>query len=106
MIDKDSDVFSKLSKFHGLFNPTPCAWGDGGDSKLAAAKLAADEAQKEILKLLNFPEIETVGKAPSMAPKVSKCLQKRIGKLQEFIRKYDGNLSDNQKLKLAFAKNM
>jgi len=41
-----------------------------------------------------------------MAPKVSKCLQKRIGKLQEFIKKFDGNLSDNQKLKLAYAKNI
>ena len=85
---------------------TPCAWGDGHDPNIAAAQIAADEAQKEILKLLNFPEIETVGKAPAMAPKVSKCLQKRIGKLQEFIKKFDGNLSDNQKFKLAYAKNI
>ena len=47
-----------------------------------------------------------MGKAPAMAPKVSKCLQKRIGKLQEFIKKFDGNLSDNQKFKLAYAKNI
>ena len=107
MIDNDSDVFSKLSNSPGLFNfYSPVLEVMAMDPNIAAAQIAADEAQKEILKLLNFPEIETVGKAPAMAPKVSKCLQKRIGKLQEFIKKFDGNLSDNQKLKLAYAKNI
>ena len=64
--------------------------------------MANDAAQQEIMKQLNFPEVESVDKVPTMAPKVSKCLQKRISKLQELEKKFTGNLSDNQKVKLVF----
>jgi hypothetical protein len=67
------------------------------------SQVANDEAQQEIMKLLNFPEVECAPKAPALAPKVSRCLQKRITKLQEFMKKFSGNLSENQKLKLVFS---
>ena len=74
--------------------------GDGANADEVVAKAATDEAQQEIMKQLSFPEVEQVSKIPQLAPKVSKCLQKRISKLEEFEKKFTGTLNDNQKLKL------
>ena len=53
------------------------------------------------MKQLNFPEIEKPSKAPQVAPKISKCLQKRISKLQECQNKFVGELNQNQRMRLA-----
>ena len=81
----------------------PCA-GDEQKSQAAVAKAVADEAQQEIMKQLNFPEVEKVSKAPQLTPKVSKCLQKRITKFDEIASKFQGDLTDNQKTNLVLGK--
>ena len=52
------------------------------------------------MKQLNFPEVEKVSKAPQMAPKISKCLQKRISKMSDLQNKFVGDLNENQKTTL------
>lgn len=77
------------------------AGGDGDEAAQAAvAQAQADEATQEIMKQLNFPEVEKASKAPQVAPKISKCLQKRITKLQECQNKFVGELNQNQKMRL------
>ena len=59
------------------------------------------EEQGNMLKAVKFPEIESVSKMPSSAPKVSACLQKRINGLEEISQKFaaasDIPLTDTQK---------
>lgn len=77
------------------------AGGDGDEAARAAvAKAQADEATQEIMKQLNFPEVEKTSKAPQVAPKIPKCLQKRISKLQECQNKFVGELNQNQTMRL------
>ena len=52
------------------------------------------------MKQLDFPEIEKVSKAPQMAPKISKCMQKRISKMDDLQNKFVGDLNENQRLTL------
>lgn len=56
------------------------------------------------MKQLNFPEVEKVSKAPQLAPKISKCLQKRVSKLDEIANKFQGDLTANQKLNLVLSR--
>ena len=48
-----------------------------------------DEARGKIMKALNFPEVEK--EQPSqMATKISKCIQKRLKRLGEMTKKFQG----------------
>ena len=70
--------------------------GDEEAAKKAVLQAQSDEATQEILKQLSFPEIEKTSKVPQMAPKVCKCLQKRISKLNDCLQKFSGELNANQ----------
>lgn len=51
---------------------------------------AMDEEQESVMKVIKFPEIETVNKIPAAAPKVSKCLTKRLKGVTDLLDKFNG----------------
>lgn len=77
---------------------TPQAQAEGESSGDEFSEDDGDE-QETIMKTVKFPEIETPAKIPSAAPKVNKCLEKRIKGLQDVVAKFspDDALTELQK---------